>query len=109
MALEAHQVLTPDGSPYVDLPDVAVAMLGDSFTGVFELEDCRHAGLSAHVARQTGLPIDLIMAHGSGPQIWVRLARRGHDAVAAKRLIIWTVVARDLYRYRAPWVPIPLP
>jgi alginate O-acetyltransferase complex protein AlgJ len=109
MKLEARQVLNPDGTPYTDSPDSPIVMLGDSFTGVFQLEDCRHAGLSAHVARELGMPIDLIMAHGSGPQIRIRLARRGAEDLATKRVVIWTVVSRDLYRYRAPWVPVPLP
>ena len=33
----------------------------------------------------------------------------GHDAIEAKRLIIWTVVSRDLYDYWAPWELIELP
>jgi len=109
LVLEAHQVVTPAGDLYTDSPESPLVMLGDSFTGVFQLEDCRHAGLSAHVAKETGIPIDLIMAHGSGPQIRIRLARRGHDAIASKRLVIWTVVARDFYHYRSPWSVIPLP
>jgi hypothetical protein len=84
-------------------------MLGDSFTGVFHLEDCKHAGLSAHVARELGMPVDLIMAQGSGPRIRGQLARRGHDAVSAKKLVIWTVAARDLYNYWAPWDLIKVP
>ncbi len=109
MKLEAQQVVAPDGTLYADDPDSPVVMLGDSFTGVFHFEDCKHAGLSAHLAKELGLPIDLIMAQGSGPRIRTRFARRGHDAIEAKRLVIWTVVARDLYKYWAPWEVIRLP
>jgi len=109
MQLEAQQVVAPDGTLYVDDPESPIVMLGDSFTGVFHFEDCQHAGLSAHVAKELGLPIDLIMAQGSGPRIRGQLARRGHDAIASKALIIWTVVARDLYNYWAPWEVIKLP
>ncbi len=109
LKLTAQQVVTPDGELYVDDPGSPICMLGDSFTGVFHFEDCKHAGLSAHLAKELGMPIDLIMAQGSGPRIRGQLARRGHDAIEAKRLIIWTVVARDLYNYWAPWDIIKLP
>jgi len=107
--LSAEKVLSPDGSLYVDDPNSPVVMLGDSFTGVFELEDCKHAGLSAHLARGIGVPIDLIMAQGSGPTIRGRLARRGADAINAKRIVIWTVASRDLYNYWSPWKTVELP
>jgi alginate O-acetyltransferase complex protein AlgJ len=109
MKLAARQVLTPGGQPYVDDPQSPLVVLGDSFTGVFQLEDCKHAGLSAHLARELGMPVDLIMAQGSGPKIRGQFARRGHDAVSAKKLVIWTVVSRDLYNYWAPWEPIKVP
>ncbi len=109
MTLEALQVTDADGALYADDPASSIVMLGDSFTGVFHFEDCRHAGLSAHLARELGMPIDLIMAQGSGPRIRGQLARRGHDAIEAKRLVIWTLVSRDLYDYWAPWDLIRLP
>jgi alginate O-acetyltransferase complex protein AlgJ len=80
MKLEAEQVVAPDGSLYEDDPDSPIVMLGDSFTGVFHFEDCEHAGLSAHLAKELGVPIDLIMAQGSGPKIRGQLARRGAAA-----------------------------
>ncbi len=109
LELIARQVVDPDGNLYEDSPDSPVVVLGDSFTGVFHFEDCRHAGLSAHLARELGLPVDLIMAHGSGPRIRGRLARRGAKELAAKRIVVWTVAARDLYDYWAPWARIKLP
>lgn len=109
LQLTARQVVAPDGSLYADDPASPIVMLGDSFTGVFHFEDCKHAGVSAHLARELSMPVDLIMAQGSGPRIRGQLARRGHDAIAGKKLVIWTVVARDLYNYWAPWQIIPLP
>jgi len=109
LRLTAQQVVAPDGTLYTDDPESPIVMLGDSFTGVFHFEDCQHAGLSAHQAKELSLPVDLIMAQGSGPRIRGQLARRGHDAIEAKKLIIWTVVARDLYNYWAPWEIITLP
>ena len=109
MQLAAEQVMGADGALYVDDPASPVVMLGDSFTGVFQFEDCKHAGLSAHLAKELGLPIDLIMAQGSGPRIRGQLARRGPEGLAQKRLVIWTMVSRDLHNYWANWDLIELP
>ena len=54
--LVAHQVMRPDGKPYDDDPDSPIVVLGDSFTGVYELTDAEHAGVSAHIARGVSLP-----------------------------------------------------
>jgi len=109
MQLEAQQVVGADETLYTDDPASPLVMLGDSFTGVFQFEDCKHAGVSAHLARELGLPIDLIMAQGSGPRIRGQLARRGPEGLADKRLVIWTMVSRDLYNYWADWEVIKLP
>lgn len=109
MQLEAQQVVGADGALYADDPASPIVMLGDSFTGVFQYEDCKHAGVSAHLARELGLPIDLIMAQGSGPRIRGQLARRGPEGLTGKRLVIWTMVSRDLYNYWADWEVIKLP
>ncbi len=109
MRLAAQQVVSPTGELYEDDQASPIVMLGDSFTGVFHFEDCQHAGLSAHLARELGLPIDLIMAQGSGPRIRGQLARRGAEGLAHKRLVIWTMVSRDLYNYWADWDIIRLP
>ena len=109
MELEAQQVIDPTDALYTDDPDSPIVMLGDSFTGVFQFEDCRHAGVSAHLAKDLGLPIDLIMAQGSGPRIRAQLARRGPECLEGKRLVIWTMVSRDLYNYWADWELIRLP
>lgn len=109
MELTARQVTLPDGTLYEDDPASPIVMLGDSFCGIYQFEDCGHAGLSAQVAKELGTPLDLLMANGSGPKIRVQLARRGKEAVSGKKLVIWTVVARDLYRYWAPWDKVKVP
>ncbi len=109
MKLSAEQVLNPDGRYYQDDKSSPIVVLGDSFTGVFHFEDCKHAGLTAHIAKEIGMPVDLIMAHGSGPRIRKRFARRGSDAIQEKRLVIWTTAARDLYEYWAPWETVRVP
>ena len=104
--LVGHQVLAADGSPYEDDPDSPVVLLGDSFTGVYQLMDCEHAGVSAHLARELGTPIDLVMSYGGGPNVRQKLMRRGEQALGAKRLVIWMMTARDLHDFAEGWEPL---
>ena len=101
--LVGHQVVNPDGTLYEDDPDSPIVILGDSFTGVYELMDCEHAGVSAHIAKEIGYPVDLLMSYGGGPNVREKLVRRGLDKLAGKKLIVWMMTARDLYDYAEGW------
>ena len=107
--LVAHQVIGPDKQPYDDDPDSPVVLLGDSFTGVYELTDAEHAGVSAHIARGISYPLDLVMSYGGGPNVRQKLLRRGEQALGAKKLVIWLMTARDLYNYWEDWEPLKKP
>jgi alginate O-acetyltransferase complex protein AlgJ len=78
-------------------------LLGDSFTGVYELMDCEHAGVSAHLAKELGTPVDLVMSYGGGPNVRAKLLRRGEAALATKKLVVWMMTARDLYDFSEGW------
>ncbi|HYQ27819.1 MAG TPA: hypothetical protein VER04_11390 [Polyangiaceae bacterium] len=106
--LVAHQVLS-SGKPYDDDPDSPVVLLGDSFTGVYELTDAEHAGVSAHIARGIGYPLDLVMSYGGGPNVRQKLMRRGTEALGAKKLVIWMMTARDLFNYWEDWESLKKP
>jgi hypothetical protein len=106
--LVAHQVLEPGGAAYEDDAESPIVVLGDSFTGVYELTDCEHAGVSAHIAREIGYPVDLVMSYGGGPNVRQKLLRRGVDALAKKRLVVWMMTARDLHAYWEDWKPLDL-
>jgi SGNH hydrolase-like domain, acetyltransferase AlgX len=107
--LVSHQVLGPDQEPYSDDPESPIVLLGDSFTAVYELMDVEHAGVSAHVARGIGYPLDLVMSYGGGPNVRQKLLRRGWDSLGDKRLVIWMMTARDLYDYWEDWQSLPDP
>jgi SGNH hydrolase-like domain, acetyltransferase AlgX len=107
--LVAHQVLSPDQKPYDDDPDSPVVLLGDSFTGVYQLTDAEHAGVSAHVARGISYPLDLVMSYGGGPNVRQKLLRRGSESLATKKLVIWMMTARDLHNYWEDWEPLKKP
>jgi hypothetical protein len=104
--LAAQQVLRPDGALYEDDADSPIVVLGDSFTGVYELTDAEHAGLSAHIARGGSYPADLVMSYGGGPNVRNKLMRRGSEALGQKKLVIWVMAARDLYNYWEDWEPL---
>jgi alginate O-acetyltransferase complex protein AlgJ len=101
--LLGDQVLTSDGTLYEDDPDSPIVVLGDSFTGVYELMDCEHAGVSAHVAKNIGYPTDLVMSYGGGPNVRQKLLRRGLKALESKKLVVWMMTARDLYDFWEGW------
>jgi len=102
-SLVGDQVLTDGGAPYEDDPESPIVVLGDSFTGVYELMDCEHAGVSAHLAKELGYPIDLVMSYGGGPNVRQKLLRRGVDALGTKKLVIWMMTARDLHDFWEGW------
>ena len=105
-ALVGQQVVGEGGALYEDDPDSTIVVLGDSFTGVLELTDCEHAGVSAHIAREIGAPVDLVMSYGGGPNVRHKLMRRGVEGLQSKRLVVWMMTARDLYNYWENWEPL---
>ncbi|HEX3698378.1 MAG TPA: hypothetical protein VH374_23600 [Polyangia bacterium] len=104
--LAAHQVIGADGALYDDDADSPIVVLGDSFTGVYELTDAEHAGVSAHIAKGVSYPVDLVMSYGGGPNVRQKLMRRGAAALDSKKLVIWMMTARDLYNYWENWEPL---
>ncbi len=93
----------PDGTPYEDDPESPIVLLVDSFTGVYQLMDCEHAGVSAHLAKELGAPLDLVMSYGGGPNVRGKLLRRGEADLGHKKLVIWMMTARDLYDFSEGW------
>jgi hypothetical protein len=107
--LAARQVVDADGKLYEDHPESPIVILGDSFTGVYQLTDAEHAGLSAHIAREIGYPVDLVMSYGGGPNVRHKLLRRGEEALAKKQLVVWVMADRDLHNYWEDWEPLHKP
>jgi alginate O-acetyltransferase complex protein AlgJ len=106
--LVGHQVLQPDGTKYKDSKNSPILMLGDSFCGVYQRTDCQGAGVTAHLAKNLGMPVHLIMSYGGGPTVVVQLKKAGVEGLAGKRLVIWMMVARDFYNYFEDWQKVEL-
>ena len=96
-------MLARGGALYEDDADSPIVILGDSFTGVYELTDAEHAGVSAHVAKNISYPVDLVMSYGGGPNVRNKLMRRGAEELGRKKLVVWLMTARDLYNYWEDW------
>jgi hypothetical protein len=107
-SLVGSQVLDERGVPYEDDAESPVVVLGDSYTGVYELTDVEHAGVSAHLAKNISYPVDLVMSYGGGPNVRNKLMRRGAAALETKKVVIWIMTARDLYDYWEDWEPLDL-
>jgi len=85
-------------------------LLGDSFTGVYELTDAEHAGVSAHIARGISYPLDLVMEPtAAGPTCGKSCCAAASKRSAPKSWVIWLMTARDLYNYWEDWEPLKKP
>ncbi|MEO7424493.1 MAG: hypothetical protein ABI036_04850 [Fibrobacteria bacterium] len=102
-SLLGRQILDAQGNLYEDTDSSSVLILGDSYTGVFQTVGCRHAGVTAHMAKNLGGPVDLIMGWGGGPEAPGKLKKRGEDYLRNKRLVVWMMSARDLFVYPGGW------
>jgi alginate O-acetyltransferase complex protein AlgJ len=105
--IAAKQVHNPDGSLYKGAnPDSPIMLIGDSFTGVFELVDCKAAGVGAHVSALTGIPLDIVTSWGGGPLVRDKFYRARKNMLDKKRVVIYLMVARDLFNYSQLWQPM---
>ncbi|MDB5051535.1 MAG: hypothetical protein JWO30_4606 [Fibrobacteres bacterium] len=102
-SLLGRQIVDAQGALYEDTDSSSVLILGDSYTGVYQTVGCRHAGVTAHLAKDLGGPVDLIMGWGGGPEAPGKLKKRGEDYLHSKRLVVWMMSARDLFVYPGGW------
>jgi alginate O-acetyltransferase complex protein AlgJ len=106
--LKAKRVYTSEGEAYNSRgrKDAPIMVIGDSFTGVYELVDCKSAGIASHLAQKTGLPVENITSWGGGPLVRNKMLRARKDDLQYKRLVVYVMVARDLYDYAMGWKPL---
>lgn len=105
MQLAGSRVLK-DGKPYKGEKGAPIVIIGDSFTGVMESVDCRNGGVGAHLARLTGLDVEVITSWGGGPNVRGKFLKARKAQLAEARLVIYLMTARDLYRYPEGWEPL---
>ncbi|MCX7725979.1 MAG: hypothetical protein N2053_03920 [Chitinispirillaceae bacterium] len=106
-SLKVQQVYNPDNSLYKgELPTAPILLIGDSFTGVFELIDCKGAGIGANIAYFTRIPVDIITSWGGGPMVRQKMLRTRGKLLSYKKIVIYMMSARDLYHYSQGWDPL---
>jgi alginate O-acetyltransferase complex protein AlgJ len=101
--IKAQRVKAAEGKWYKGNRNDPILLMGDSFTGVFELIDCKNAGIGAHIAAKTGLGVDIITSWGGGPLVRNKMIRARSKDFDKKRVLIYMMVARDLYNYSQGW------
>ena len=93
----------PDGKPWDDSEKGRILLLGDSYLGVYQKITPRAAGFSSHLASALKVPVTLAMGWGGGPEAPKKLAARGPGGLKGKRLVVWVMSQRDLFRYPDGW------
>jgi hypothetical protein len=95
------EVDTPDGTPYHDVADSPIVVVGDSFTVRFS---DRSGHLSAHLAKALGRPITTLSSKGNAPQALRMLAFRGSGYLDTRRVAVWVLSSVCLGdRYADQW------
>jgi len=94
------------GVPYQGGKGAPIVLIGDSFTGVMESVDCRNGGVGAHIARLTGLDVEVITSWGGGPNVRAKFLKARKAQLAQARLVIYMMTSRDLYHYPDGWEPL---
>src|SRR6202044_2326708 len=95
--LDCLQVLQSDArTPYRDVPESDVLILGDSFLRVYEEDDPGAAGFIAHVARELGQPLSSIVNDGGASTLVRQALARRPTLLMNKRLVIWEFAEPDI-------------
>ncbi len=102
-----EQVTDEQGVPYEDDEESPILIAGDSFTYLFA---DNHAGISAHIAKEIGMPVARMSSPRGGPSVPRTLARQGKDYIDKRRVVVWIMASRYLLNSRADdWQTATLP
>lgn len=101
--LAGSRVFVQDSVPYQGPKGSPIILIGDSFTGVMESVDCKNGGVGAHLARLTGLDVEVITSWGGGPNVRAKFLKARTAQLAQARLVIYLMTARDLWDYPGGW------
>lgn len=101
--LAGTRVFMHDSVPYQGPKGSPIILIGDSFTGVMESVDCKNGGIGAHLARLTGLDVEVITSWGGGPNVRAKFLKARKAQLAQARLVIYMMTARDLWEYPGGW------
>ncbi len=108
-SLACRQVFQSDiRTPYRDVPESEVLILGDSFLRVYEQDEPGAAGFIAHLARELGRPLTSIVNDGGASTLVRQSLARRPTLLRNKRLVIWEFAERDIRYGIQGWQIVPL-
>jgi SGNH hydrolase-like domain, acetyltransferase AlgX len=103
------QVVQSDaGTPYRDVPESEVLILGDSFLRIYQDDEPGAAGFIAHVARELGRPLTTIVNDGGGSTLVRQELARRPALLLNKKLVIWEFAEREIRYGIEGWRIVPL-
>lgn len=91
------------GKAWEDADTSSILLLGDSYLGVYQKVGPKAAGFPSCLAGELRIPVGVVMGWGGGPEAPRKLAARGPDALKGRRLVVWVMSVRDLFRYPGGW------
>jgi hypothetical protein len=107
--LACLQVFRSDaGTPYRDVPESEVLILGDSFLRIYEQDEPGAAGFIAHLARELGQPLTAVVNDGGASTLVRQELARRPTLLMNKRLVIWEFAERDIRYGTEGWQIVPL-
>ncbi|MEM7014408.1 MAG: hypothetical protein AAF585_23350, partial [Verrucomicrobiota bacterium] len=97
--LKIQQVQNPEGGPFQPMKESPIALVGDSNLYWWQDEHVQSAGISAHVSRLIGSPVDEISSGGQVPHD----LRNDAPHLLSKRCVVYLQSSWVLWDLRIPW------
>ena len=102
-------VRSQDGRLFAPLPDAEILVMGDSFLRIYEQDEPKSAGFTAHLAYELQQPIAAIIIDGGASTLVRQQLSRKPDLLKNKKVVIWEFVERDIRFGLEGWKVVPLP
>ncbi|HQP99138.1 MAG TPA: hypothetical protein PLY86_11825 [bacterium] len=101
-------VRSQDGEPFSPTLNAEILVLGDSFLRIYEQDEPKSAGFTAHLAYELQRPIAAIISDGGASTVVRQQLSRKPDLLTNKKVVIWEFVERDIRYGLDGWKVIPL-
>ncbi len=97
------------GELYTSSPDSDVLVLGDSFLRIYENDEPRSAGFTAHLAYELQQPLTSVISDGGASTLVRQRLKRTPALLHGKKIVVWEFVERDIRSGIGGWQDVPLP
>jgi len=107
--LRCEQIVQSGGELYRDDPQSDILVIGDSFLRIYELDEPKSAGFTAHLARELQRPVASIINDGGASTLVRQELARKTALLVNKKVLLWEFVERDIRFGTEGWRKISLP